>query len=209
MSEAAATPTVKEHLATSFDKSASAVRAYTDQFEKDYARPALHSATTYFEEFPITSTFVAVFASLSFVPVVTFLVFSLFFVLSIAVVALSSALLLTSTVVLFFLSILLLSLCVTFFFAGCITLTLLSTYVTYRLLILVRADGREGVSTWAAETKSRFAYPRQRRRKEVLREASDGSDSAVVVESDPETTKAEPETFDSDVTIKPEVQGPE
>ncbi|KAJ7052801.1 hypothetical protein C8F01DRAFT_1261582 [Mycena amicta] len=197
------TPTVKEPLARSFDKSATAVRAYVDQFEKDYGRPALHSATTYFEAYPLTSTFVAIFGAFSFIPVATFLVLSLFVVLSISFLAFSCAFILSSAIVLFFLSILVLSLCTAFFFAGCISLILLSTYVGFRLFTLIRSDGRDGISTWAVETKSRFVYPQPNRG--VAREASDGS--AVVVESEPDAdpdVKPPPEAADSDNTVKQE-----
>ncbi|KAF7319525.1 Phenol 2-monooxygenase [Mycena chlorophos] len=172
-------PPTREYLATSFDKSASAVRAYTDRFETAYARPALRKSTQYFEEVPITATFVAVFAAFAFVPVAVFIVFSLFSVLSIFFLALSTAFILSSTLLLFFTSLLLLTLCVAFFFALCTTLTLVSTYVGYRLVTL---------------TKNRVGRPYPRRVVPVPRKLSEESESVVVVESeatDSETVKQE------------------
>nr|GAT52867.1 predicted protein [Mycena chlorophos] len=183
-------PSAKEYLATSFDKSASAVRAYTDKFETAYARPALRKSTQYFEEVPVTATFVAVFAAFAFVPVAVFIVFSLFSVLSLFFLALSTAFILSSTLLLFFTSLLLLTLCIVFFFAVCTTVTLMSTYVGYRLVTLVRSNGREGIALWVDETKNRIGRPRPMGRRTVARKVSEESESLVVVES--ETTASEP-----------------
>ncbi|KAF7329724.1 hypothetical protein MKEN_00235700 [Mycena kentingensis (nom. inval.)] len=185
------TTTVREQLATSFDKSAAAVRAYADQFEKDYGRPALQTSTTYFEQYPITTTFVAVFGVLSFVPVASFLSLSVFAIVSISFLALSCALISSAAVILFFLSILVFCLFTALFFAGCITITLFTSYVGYRLVILIRSGGREGVSTWAVETKGRFTYPKHKR--------EESGESAVVVDAKPPTPEV-----DSDQTVKQE-----
>nr|GAT44430.1 predicted protein [Mycena chlorophos] len=187
-------PPTREYLATSFDKSASAVRAYTDRFETAYARPALRKSTQYFEEVPITATFVAVFAAFAFVPVAVFIVFSLFSVLSIFFLALSTAFILSSTLLLFFTSLLLLTLCIALFFALCTTLTLVSTYVGYRLVTLVRSNGRGGVALWVDETKNRVGRPYPRRVAPVPRRLSEESESVVVVESEAPLDSTDSET---------------
>ncbi|KAJ7481487.1 hypothetical protein FB451DRAFT_1394138 [Mycena latifolia] len=168
------TPSAKEQLAAHFDKSATAVRVYADQFEESYARPALKTATSFFDEYPISSTFIAIFSSLAIFPVLTFLAISLFTVLSLSFLALCCAFVASSTVVLFLLSILVLILVATFFTSGFLTVLAISTYLTYRFVTLLRSNGRDGVSSWAVETKDRFIQSKKR-------EASDGS--AVVVDA--------------------------
>ncbi|KAJ7151388.1 hypothetical protein C8R43DRAFT_1005003 [Mycena crocata] len=167
------TPTAKEQLSAHFNKSATAVRAYADQFEESYARPALKTTTAFFDEHPIASTFIAIFSALAFIPVITFLVLSLFTVISLSFLALCCAFVVSSAIVLFFLSILVLSLAIAFFASGFFTVLAISTYLAYRFFTLVRADGREGVSSWAVETKRQFVQSKRR-------EASDGS--VVVVD---------------------------
>ncbi|KAJ7130281.1 hypothetical protein C8R44DRAFT_613916 [Mycena epipterygia] len=167
------TPSAKEQLAAHFDKSATAVRTYADQFEKSYGRPALKTTTAFFEEHPISSTFIAIFSSLAFFPVITFLAASLFIVVFFSFLALCCAFVASSAVVLLFLSILVLILTITFFASGFFTVLVISSYLGYRFVTLVRSNGREGVSNWAVEAKGRFIQSKRR-------DASDRS--AVVVD---------------------------
>jgi hypothetical protein len=78
-----------------------------------------------------------------------------------------------------------LSLVTAFFASGFFTVLVLSTYLAYRFVALARSRGREGVSAWAVETKTRFIQSKRR-------EASD--ESAVVVDF------KEPPHEDSNVT---------
>ncbi|KAJ7253032.1 hypothetical protein B0H12DRAFT_601722 [Mycena haematopus] len=167
------TPSAKEQLATHFDRSATAVRAYADKFERAYGRPALQTTSAFFDEYPISSIFIAIFSSLAFFPVITFLALSVFTIVSLSFLALCCAFVVSSAVVLFFLSILVVSLAVAFFASGFFTVLAISTYLVYRFITLVRSRGREGVHSWAVEAKTRF-IPSTRR------EASD--ESAVVVD---------------------------
>ncbi|KAJ7845898.1 hypothetical protein B0H13DRAFT_115555 [Mycena leptocephala] len=163
----------KEQLATHFDKSATAVRAYADQFETTYARPALKTTSAFFDEYPVSSTFIAIFSALAFFPVITFIALSLFTIISLSFLGLCCAFVVSSAIVLFFLSILVLCLVSTFFASGFFTVLAISTYLAYRFVTLVRSNGRDGVSSWALETKGRFIQSERR-------EASD--ESAVVVD---------------------------
>ncbi|KAJ7792650.1 hypothetical protein B0H14DRAFT_162985 [Mycena olivaceomarginata] len=123
-----------------FRQSATAVRAYADQFEASYARPALKTSSAFFDEHPISSTFIVIFSSLAFFPVITFIALSLFTIVSLSFVALCCAFVVSSAVVLFFLSILVLSLVTAFFASGFFTVLALSTYLAYRF---VPSRGRE------------------------------------------------------------------
>ncbi|KAJ7201038.1 hypothetical protein GGX14DRAFT_658778 [Mycena pura] len=172
------TPSAKEQLAAHFDRSAVTVRAYADKFEHAYARPALATTSSFFDQYPLSSTFISIFCALAFFPVVTFLTLSVFAVLSVLFLALSGAFIASSAVVLLFLSILVLSLITTFFASGCISVFVVSAYLAYRFVALVRSSGSKGVSTWAVETKGRF-IPSNRR------EASDESAALVVDVKEP------------------------
>ncbi|KAJ7028683.1 hypothetical protein C8F04DRAFT_1043758 [Mycena alexandri] len=166
------TRSAKEQLAAHFDKSATAVRTYADQFEASYARPALNTTSAFFDEYPISSTFIAIFSALAFFPVITFIALSLFTIVSLSFLGLCCAFVVSSAIVLFFLSILVLTLVTTFFASGFFTVLAISTYLAYRFVTLVRSSGRDGVSSWAIETKGRFIQSNRR----------DASDGSVVVD---------------------------
>ncbi|KAJ6590966.1 hypothetical protein DFH09DRAFT_191064 [Mycena vulgaris] len=190
------TPSAKEQLAAHFDKSAAAVRVYADQFEASYARPALKTATSFFDEYPVSSTFIAIFCSLAFLPVITFLALSLFTIVAFSFLALCCAFVASSIVVLTFLSILVLILVATFFSSGFFTVLAISTYLAYRFVTLVRSNGRNGVSNWAVETKGRFVQSKRQ-------EASDGS--AVVVDvKEPPSEWTTDNSFGTDPDAKQE-----
>ncbi|KAJ7764558.1 hypothetical protein DFH07DRAFT_956021 [Mycena maculata] len=185
------TRSAKEQLTAHFDKSATVVRAYADEFETTYARPALKTATAFFDEYPISSTFIAIFSALAFFPVITFLTLSLFTALSFAFLALCCAFVATSVVVFFCLSILVLILVAAFFASGFFSVLAISSYITYRFVTLVRSGGRDGVSNWAVEVKGRFITPKRR-------EASDGS--AVIVD----VKELQDDSFGVDSDVKEE-----
>ncbi|KAF8144713.1 hypothetical protein K438DRAFT_1553375, partial [Mycena galopus ATCC 62051] len=150
------TPSAKEQVAAHFDKSATTVRAYADQFESSYARPALQTSSTFFNEYPISSIFIAIFSSLAILPVIIFLALPLLTIVSLSFLALCCAFVVSSAVILFFLSLLVVSLVTAFFASGFITVLAISTYLAYRFVTLVRSKGREGVRSWAVETKTTF-----------------------------------------------------
>ncbi|KAK6974949.1 hypothetical protein R3P38DRAFT_3478496 [Favolaschia claudopus] len=127
------------------------------RFESSYARPAMKTTSVYFDEYPITSTFVIIFSSLTIFPVLTFIALSLFTILSLSFLALCCAFVVSSAVILFFLSILILCVITAFFASGFFTALAISTYPLVAFL----------------ETKTRFIRPKRR-------EPSD--ESAVVVD---------------------------
>ncbi|KAJ6613607.1 hypothetical protein B0H10DRAFT_218272 [Mycena sp. CBHHK59/15] len=183
-------PSAKEQLAAHFDKSATVVRAYADKFEAAYARPALKTTTAFFDEYPISSTFIAIFSSLAFFPVTAFLGLSIFTISSFSFVALCCAFIASAAVVLLFLSVLILSLVTMGFASAFFTVFTISTYLGYRFAVLVRSKGREGISSWASETKGRFIQS-------ARREASGGSAVVVAVE-EPQAEWVKDDSFGSD-----------
>ncbi|RDB17123.1 hypothetical protein Hypma_001655 [Hypsizygus marmoreus] len=142
-----------DNLYSYFNKSVSAVQTHADQFEHDYARPALRTSQVFFDERPIAATFLAIFSVLSFLPVVSFIAFSVFFVVSFAVIALTCAFLASVTVVLTLLSLLVLTLLATTLSSAFLTSTALSLYSFTRLFSLVREHGRAGAFEWIEEMK--------------------------------------------------------
>ncbi|KAJ7164875.1 hypothetical protein C8R46DRAFT_901180 [Mycena filopes] len=191
------TRSAKEQLTAHFDKSATAVRNYADEFEASYAQPALQTASAFFNEYPISSTFIAIFSALAFFPVITFIALSLFTIVSLSFLALCCAFVVSSAIVLFFVSILVLVLVASFFASGFFTVLAISSYLAFRFVTLVRSSGREGVSTWAAETKNRFIHSNRR-------EVSDGSSVVVVDTKEPLSQWVKNEPFQTDSDTKQE-----
>jgi len=152
--------TPQDELRSYFDKSASQVRVYADHFEQTYARPAIKTSTSFFNEYPLSTTFIAIFSLFSFIPVAVFIGLSLFTVVSFALIALTSAFVASSVVVLSLLSILISILLAVSFISALLTVVTISAYFMFRLAILVRANGPSGVSDWAVETRGRFSSSR-------------------------------------------------
>jgi hypothetical protein len=72
-----------------------------------------------------------------------------------------------------------------------ISAALISSYLFARLFVLIRVDGRAGLSEWSNETKSLFI--RGEPEEEKGRRPSSGSTgSVVVVKHEPEQTHVEP-----------------
>ena len=59
-------------------------------------------------------------------------------------------------------------------------------YLVWRLFVLVRADGRAGVSQWSAETKKRFRRPK----KEAEERRGRSTESAVLVKREEDASQA-------------------
>jgi len=152
----------QEDLSSSFNRSASAVQTYADKFEHEYARPALRVSQAFFDEHPVTATFIAIFSFLSFVPVLSFLGFSAFILLSFTLVALSSALLTGAVIILGSLACLLFTLFIITCISGFLTTLCVAGYTLLRLATLVRSDGGDGAAEWARETKGHIAHASRR-----------------------------------------------
>jgi len=152
----------QEDLSYSFNRSASAVQTYADKFEHEYARPALRVSQAFFDEHPVTATFIAIFSFLSFVPVLSFLGFSAFILLSFTLVALSSALLTAAVIVLGSLACLLFTLFIITCISAFLTSLCVAGYTLLRLATLVRSDGGDGAAEWAREARGHIAHARSR-----------------------------------------------
>jgi len=116
----------------------------------------------FFDEHPVTATFIAIFSFLSFVPVLSFLGFSAFILLSFTIVALSSALLTAAVIILGFLACLLFTLFIITWISAFLTTLCVAGYTLLRLATLVRSDGGDGAAEWARETKGHIAHASSR-----------------------------------------------
>ncbi|KAF9494354.1 hypothetical protein BDN71DRAFT_1449086 [Pleurotus eryngii] len=145
-----------DDLSSYFDRSATAVREYADVFEHQYARPAMKLGGVYHDQHPILSVFLVILFCLSIVPVVTFIGFSIFAAVSFIIIALSVALGAFVLLELIFVSVLLCVLGAVLFMSAFLTGTTISTYLCFRLAVLVRNEGRAGLNEWILEAKSRY-----------------------------------------------------
>lgn len=76
-----------------------------------------------------------------------------------------------------------------------ISTSLVFGYIALRLFVLIRADGKAGVSQWSTETKQRF----RRRKKEAEERRGRSPESVVLVKT--EDVKTPPDQT-TDETIK-------
>jgi len=144
-------------LSSTFEKSARAVRHSFKRFETEYARPVAEGFLVESKDHPIRFTFLAIFATLGCLPVLSFLGLALFVYGSSVFIALAAALLFATSVVLFFGFFLAATLAVLFFTALFLTAAALGVYLALRFAVRVRNDGaRAGVTEWAQETKEHF-----------------------------------------------------
>ncbi|KAI0364525.1 hypothetical protein BV20DRAFT_974368 [Pilatotrama ljubarskyi] len=147
--------TQEDLLSAYFEKSATAVRRSFGRFERELARPTVRYVLASFKEHPIRSTFLAAYAALSALPILSFIGFSIFIFSSFVFFALCTAILSALSVVLFFgfwLACILLFLLV---LSVPITASTLSTYLALRFIFFARRQGsaRSALSRWARETK--------------------------------------------------------
>ncbi|KAK7029419.1 hypothetical protein VNI00_014673 [Paramarasmius palmivorus] len=141
-----------DRLASYFERSASSVQDYANKLEYEYARPTIKASKTYFDRFPVISTFLLAFAILSVLPVVLFVTSVTFVVVSVLVVVLGTGLVTIAGIAFFLLCLLIFALITNLCIAIFITGSLISLYLTARFIILVRERGQDGVRQWASET---------------------------------------------------------
>ncbi|ETW77263.1 hypothetical protein HETIRDRAFT_105578 [Heterobasidion irregulare TC 32-1] len=170
-------------LATYFEKSATLVRHLFERLEEDYIGPWIQLARESFAAYPIPVTFIAIFASLSFIPIITFVVFSLLIGASFLFFALCVAFTASVSVVLLFAAILLLTLTAIFFISAFFTVSGLTVYLSTRLLLHLRASGLQGLDIWRNEARQIVLHVRSA---PVPAEESDefSDDSAVVIKKE-------------------------
>jgi len=167
----------QEALASYFDKSVSAVRKYADGFERFYARPAIESFLAVFKEHPTLSTFSAIFLMLSFAPFICFIAFSVFAIISIFCLVLFSSFIMIALVEASLAFLLAMVLTAILLVSVPLTVFAISTYLLARFIVLIRTEGREGVSKWTGETKRHFIQSKTSERK-VGRDRSDTGSEA-------------------------------
>ncbi|KAI0643917.1 hypothetical protein C8Q79DRAFT_1012461 [Trametes meyenii] len=148
----------EDPLAAYFEKSATAVRHSFGRFERELARPTVRYVLESFKEHPIRSTFLANYAVLSVLPILSFLGFSIFVFSSLVFFALSAAILASSAIVLFIGFWLTCTLIFLLLLSIPLTASTLSTYLLLRLVFIARRErfARATISQWAQETKGQF-----------------------------------------------------
>ncbi|KAH7882933.1 hypothetical protein F5I97DRAFT_1900664 [Phlebopus sp. FC_14] len=146
-----------ESLSGYFERSALVVRQYADSMEHHYARPALNYASEHFHSHPILVTFLTIFCSLAFLPVLSFIGLSTFAVSSIVLFAFGSAAIAAIIIELMFVAFLVFALWSLFIVAVTLTSFVIFAYVTIRLGVLVNSDGRSAVQEWVCETRRQFS----------------------------------------------------
>ncbi|KAG6334892.1 hypothetical protein ID866_4201 [Astraeus odoratus] len=132
------------------------VRRYADIIEHRYARPALDAAIEHFKEKPITMTFIALFAALAALPIMSFVGVSVFAISSIVFVATACAVVACLVAESIIVS---LGICTLFSLALVaifLTTFVFSMYSMLRFILLVRARGGSGAMEWALETREHF-----------------------------------------------------
>ncbi|KAI6003442.1 hypothetical protein F5J12DRAFT_837897 [Pisolithus orientalis] len=152
---------VNESLSTYFERCTELVRQYADVIEQNYARPAIAIGIRKFEEKPIMMTFVTVLSILAILPILSFVGISIFIISSIVFVAAASAItasLVTESVIV---SIGICTLCSLVLVAVFATTFLLSLYSVFRFVLLVRSNGRSGITEWVMETRQHLLLPRR------------------------------------------------
>jgi len=128
--------------------------SFARRFKLDYVQPALQIGNAYFNDRPILTTFLAIFLSLSILPVLAFLGTVLLAIVSFILIALVVAIV-ASLAVFLVLSVILASVLLGAFFASAFfTVVAITLYLFLRLFALVREGGVSGVSEWACEIKS-------------------------------------------------------
>ncbi|KAI9056286.1 hypothetical protein FKP32DRAFT_1599009 [Trametes sanguinea] len=145
-------------LSAYFEKSATAVRHSFGRFEQGLLRPTVRYILESFEKHPLRSTFLATYATLSALPVLSFIGLSIFIFSSFIFFALSGAVLAAFCVVLFcgfWLTCIILFL---FIISIPIATGVLLTFLLLRLAFVAKQEGavRPALSRWMQETKSQF-----------------------------------------------------
>ncbi|KAF8167772.1 hypothetical protein B0H34DRAFT_682980 [Crassisporium funariophilum] len=198
----------KDDLASYFDKSASLVQEYTSRFEHDYARPALHNSQAFYNERPITATFLAIFSALSIFPTLSFLGIALFTITTFTIIALGAAFVASSVVVLGLLGVLTAILAAAFFTSAFLTVMAVSSYLFIRLVVMVRQEGSSGVSGWVGEIKDYLvstaegARPRGSNNRVPEDSRSDTTNESAVVVQQPDRNLGEDTYSDYDTKVQ-------
>lgn len=137
------------------------VRRYADVIERRYARPALEISAEKFKERPIMMTFLAIFAALSALPVLSFVGISIFVISSLVFFATATTILacfVTESIIVCIAICALGSLVIVAIFA---TMFFITIYSMLRFILLVRTGGGSGAMEWAFETRQHLLGKRR------------------------------------------------
>jgi len=173
-------------LASYFDKSAAVVRSNFAWFERQFGKPALAYSLASFDAHPFTTTFLAIFSFLSFLPIISFLGLSLFVIASITFLAFALSFIIIALVEGVLVTILVVTLICLLIVALISTPLALSGYLTFRFVTHLRSDGRAGASQWVTETRSHFINSSKKAKAGETTEGSEistGSGSVVMVDA--------------------------
>ncbi|KAI0080430.1 hypothetical protein K474DRAFT_1769423 [Panus rudis PR-1116 ss-1] len=146
----------REDLQSYFERSATLVFQSFGRLEKQYFRPVAQSLLVSFQTKPATSTFLVIFALLSFLPVLAFLGFSLFVLGSLLFLAISSALVTSFAVIAISSAFFAITLSILFVVSLFLTAFILGGLTAIRLALLLRENGASnGMSAWVNEVRGR------------------------------------------------------
>lgn len=185
----------EEELWPQFEISAQSVTDAFKKFEESVVAPTTKFIEVAFRRYPITSTFASVFLILVSLPFLSFLGLAVFVIASTTFMGLCAAFV-TSVLIVglsgTFLGMLVLVLAV---LSAWISSSLVFGYIAWRLFVLVRADGKAGVSEWSTETRKRF----KRQKREIEERRGRSPESVVLVRQ--EDTNSPPDQSTNE-TIK-------
>ncbi|KAG2134083.1 hypothetical protein DEU56DRAFT_913755 [Suillus clintonianus] len=151
-----------DDLASYLEKSSHVVLEYTDIIEHRYARPALDKLSRYFQDQPLTVTWLTttltLFAVMSILPVLSFIGLSIFAVCSSMSIALTFGFVAVVAFETMFATFLLLVLGGLLLFSFVFTTFGVMAYLTFRLGQHLQLQGHFGIAEWAQETKQHFTF---------------------------------------------------
>ncbi|KAG8695161.1 hypothetical protein FRC09_009359 [Ceratobasidium sp. 395] len=125
-------------------------------YEKQYGIPARKRLATVGGAYPFTTALGIVFVGLALLPVLTFLGFSAFILISFVSTALVLALIFAGAIILAASAILLGVISMAFGFALFLTISGFMAFISYRLVFHVRSPEGRGLGAWKTETMMRF-----------------------------------------------------
>lgn len=147
----------QDDLAAYFEKSNTTVQEYSVRFEQEFLRPALTYYYAAYDQRPALVTFLSIFALLSVVPLLLFIGSSICVIITFALFALASAVGAILAAEALFGTILLSTLVVIFFFSCVLTASVISAFLFFRFITLLRKAGVDGITEWVDETRGRMS----------------------------------------------------
>jgi len=170
----------EDELWPQFEVSVQSVTDAFKKFEESVIAPTTKFIELAFERHPIISTFVSVFLTLVSLPFLSFLGFVIFVIASTTFTSLCLAFVTSALFIGLYGTLLGMLAILLAVLSMWISTSVVLGYIAWRLFVLVRADGRAGVSQWSAETTKRF----RRRKKEAEGRRGRSSEPVVLVKEE-------------------------